>query len=127
MSDVNDNGPTLAVARADSAHSMNGDGQRASLGDRVRSLRLSGAAQGNRGRSSALPWMLCVVLVFTTALFGYRAYRMAPNEAAGLSTGEAESPKAGASSGGGSGTVTAAQAGSGAIALEQKGYVVPAH
>jgi hypothetical protein len=121
MNNPNDNGPTVTVARADAGHN---NGQRPSLGDRVRSLRLSGASQGGgRARGSALAWILCAVLLFTTALFGYRAYRLSPvDSAAGVETDSTKDSASGFGS-----PVTTSQAGSGAVALEQKGYVVPAH
>src|SRR5262249_26536813 len=120
MNNPNDIGPTVTVARADAGHN---NGQQPSLGDRVRSLRLSGAGPGGgRARGSALAWVLCAVLLFTTTLFGYRAYRLSPADSA--APVETDSTK---DSAGGGPSVTPSLAGSGAVALEQKGYVVPAH
>jgi HlyD family secretion protein len=90
-----------------------------SLGDRVRSLRLPDRAVNGRGRGAALPWATCVILLGMTGAFGYRAYRLTP--AAPVSAPEpAAAPTA-------SPAVTNALAGSGEVALQVKGYLIPAH
>jgi HlyD family secretion protein len=94
------------------------DGNGASLSDRVRGLRLpDGGRAPNPGR--ALPWALCAILLVVTAAFGYRAYRVTPAAA-----------PADLSAPGGSGSLppgTTAVAASGEVALQAKGYVIPAH
>ena len=44
------------------------------LSDRVRSLRLGSEADTPRNRGRFLPWIVCFVLLLTTAAFAYRAY-----------------------------------------------------
>ncbi len=91
----------------------------APLDVRVRSLRLEekGAA---RPRNSILPWALCLILLFTTTAFGYRAYRVgtfAPvSVTADLPAAAVVQP-----------TATAPTAAAGEVVLQAKGYVVPAH
>jgi HlyD family secretion protein len=48
-----------------------GNGQPATLSDRVRSLRLPDRPVRGSGGSSALPWLLCLVLAGTTSFLGY--------------------------------------------------------
>jgi multidrug resistance efflux pump len=98
-----------------------GNNNSASLNDRVRSLRLTGQPAA-KPRTAILPWALCVILLLTTAAFGYRAYRIgalapsttAPATADGNSTSAAS-------------TSAAPTASSGEVVLQAKGYVVPAH
>jgi HlyD family secretion protein len=119
MTNANDLGRTLAAARNDSPH-PDGNGP-ATLSDRVRSLRLKDQTQnaGGGGKSSALPWALCVVLLLVTAAVGYRAYRLAPAGDAKPADSAANSP--------GTSSFTSDVAKSGDVVLEQKGYIIPAH
>src|SRR5262245_13966083 len=51
----------------------------ASLSERVRSLRLTDKTDSAAPpRLNKLPWVICVVLLAMTALFGYRGYRVGP-------------------------------------------------
>jgi HlyD family secretion protein len=86
------------------------------LRDRVRSLRLQDRNNPSSPRSRFLPWVLCVILLGTTAAFGYRAYRVTPTVAP--SEEVAVEPSAGSQ---------ARVASSGNIVLQAKGYIVPAH
>jgi multidrug resistance efflux pump len=56
------------------------DGKNSTLGERVRSLRISGEPEGKSGGGSSrllfLPWAFVCVLLLTTVAFGYRAYRV---------------------------------------------------
>jgi HlyD family secretion protein len=92
------------------------------LSDRVRSLRLNDRSTqaATASRSRYLPWMMSLVLLLTTAAFGYRAYRVGalmPDAAAGHTHEE----KTIAATTGSSGTVAAA----GEVVLQAKGYVTP--
>src|SRR5436309_8918830 len=82
----------------------------ASLSDRVQSLRLPDRPSGGRGR---LPWVLCLLLLGSTVAFGYQAFRRPISEDA--SNKPAVDPAAGK------------QADSEGIALQAKGYIIPAH
>jgi multidrug resistance efflux pump len=98
----------------------------ASLGERVRSLRLaSGGSSPDRarGRGSPLAWALVVVLLFTTALFAYRAYRVATVATSAAPAAGTNAPAENLTST----TETSAVAGSGDVVLQAKGYVIPAH
>lgn len=92
---------------------------RAALSDRVRSLRLAETPAGQRGggRTGFLPWAGCLVLLLTTLVFGFKAFRAppTPSEAAAPATKPAESSEA----------PTSTPAGK--VLLEAKGYVVAAH
>ncbi len=95
-----------------------------SLGDRVRSLRLPSNTGAGRSRAGggSLGWVLAVVLLFTTVLFAYRAYRMAPAVAPAApapATTEVTTTSASTSSD--------PVAASGDVVLQAKGYVIPAH
>jgi multidrug resistance efflux pump len=92
----------------------------AALDVRVRSLRLKDQAP-SRPAAAILPWALCCILLFTTAAFGYRAYRIGALEPSSLAN---HPPPAAASI-----TPTAASptAATGDVVLQAKGYVVPAH
>jgi multidrug resistance efflux pump len=96
----------------------NGSG---SLSDRVRSLRLQDRSPGSGSRAKALPWALCVILLGTTAAFGYRAYRTA-SEGPAPSPAEAklETPAVPTAE-------TGSVASSGDVVLQAKGYIIPAH
>jgi multidrug resistance efflux pump len=88
----------------------------ASLRDRVQRLRLPGDIEAGAPRSRAwIPWTLCVVLGLCTLALGLRA-AMGSGQAA---PAEAKPP------------VTAAEveavAEPGAVVLESKGYIIPAH
>jgi multidrug resistance efflux pump len=94
---------------------------RPALSDRVRSLRLAESSGGKRaGRTGFLPWAGCGVLLLTTLVFGFKAFRAPPvadaAEAAAATPREKESP----------GT-PAPSAPTGEVLLEAKGYVIAAH
>src|SRR5205809_846075 len=86
------------------------DNGSATLADRVRSLRLGDRGMEPRAPRNLLPWAICVVLLFTTAAFGFRAYR-----------------GGGKKDGGEKARPTTAVAGSGEVVLQAKGYVIPLH
>src|SRR3954470_16693918 len=91
----------------------------ASLSDRVRSLRLRDQPERGGSRSAVLPWVVCAILLLTTAALGYRTYRVTPSAPAP----SPESPPPTAT------TPAAARqaASSGDVVLQSKGYVIPAH
>jgi multidrug resistance efflux pump len=94
----------------------------ASLNDRVRSLQLTGQPAA-KPRTAVLPWALSVILLLTTAAFGYRAYRvgtLAPSTTAPATSDGNSAPDV-------STTPAAPTASSGEVVLQAKGYVVPAH
>src|SRR6266508_5288185 len=85
----------------------------ATLTDRVRSLRLPNASSAPAPRGSVLPWVLCGLLLLTTLAFGYKAFTAAATKPADTPTpGTAKADPV---------------AGSGDVALESKGYVIPTH
>src|SRR5204862_123255 len=77
---------------------------------------------GGRGRASkggVLSWSLCVILLMTTAAFGYRAYRVAP----AVVTATTEAPRVEAPAPTTTSTDAATTvASSGDVVLQQKGY-----
>jgi multidrug resistance efflux pump len=83
----------------------------ATLSDRVQSLRLT--TNGGTGTSNKLPWVLCVLLLASTLTFGFQAFR---KQAPETKPGE-----------GGPQRVQKTDADSGDIALQAKGYIIPAH
>jgi HlyD family secretion protein len=90
------------------------------LDARVRSLRLT-EQPVSRPRTAILPWALCVILLLTSAAFGYRAYRvgaLAPTPALDPVPASTMPPPT---------AVAAPVAASGEVVLQAKGYVVPAH
>jgi multidrug resistance efflux pump len=106
---------------------LRSDNGSSTLKDRVRSLRLA-ERNGGRGRASrggVLSWSLCVILLMTTAAFGYRAYRVAP-AVVSPTTAEAPRVEAPAPTTASADTPTTV-ASSGDVVLQQKGYVIPVH
>jgi HlyD family secretion protein len=87
----------------------------ATLADRVRSLRLPSQSAAAPARTNWFPWVLVGVLLLTSLGLGYRAIAVGRGEAVKSAepvkpTGEQD-----------------AVAGSGDVALESKGYIIPAH
>lgn len=91
------------------------------LSDRVRSLRLPERAAAPPARRSWLPWSLCVLLALAAAGLGWKAF-LAP--APPPATVEIRTPEKPLTTGD---TRPAAVASSGDVALESKGYIIPAH
>jgi len=99
------------------------------LGDRVRALRLPAPEDSRTASTAWLPWMLCAVLAITTSCLGYLAWsRQARLPAGALGTALADArvtqDQAATTAPGAS---AESAAGRGAIVLESKGYIVPAH
>ncbi len=94
------------------------------LRDRVQSLRLPQHVEsGSSG--SWIAWGLCLILAGTTAAFAYLYYIQQPMPAAPEpATAAKPSPSAHKSS---AATPVAVTASSGSVALEAKGYIIPAH
>jgi multidrug resistance efflux pump len=105
--------PALSASRGDGAPMRSASG---ALSDRVRSLRLPDRGAGRRSRGSRLPWVLVVLLLGTTAAFGYRAFGPRPTEAPAPDASQAGVPG-----------VSGATAESSDVVLEAKGYIIPAH
>src|SRR5262245_20578805 len=104
----------------------------ATLRDRVESLRLPSAADDPRraGRSGWLPWALCLLLAAGTASLAVRVYT--GNVTTGKApAGDSPTPSAAAPSAAADGpksaTKPAAPLAAGALVLESKGYIIPAH
>jgi HlyD family secretion protein len=98
-----------------------------SLSDRVRSLRLDDrAGKSPKPKTPYFARGLCVILLLTTVAFGYRTYRLAPS---GGEPGPRTSEVAPATSSAPSSVPTSsgAVASSGGLALQAKGYIIPAH
>jgi multidrug resistance efflux pump len=98
------------------------------LTDRVRSLRLGDrAGKSARPKTARLAWGLCAILFVTTAAFGYRSYKLAPSGTEpGARTTEA-APVAPPTAPPESAAPSVNVASSGGVALQAKGYVIPAH
>src|SRR5262245_28963045 len=89
---------------------QDGRARPATLSDRVRSLRLGDQPTG---RSSRLPWVLCLLLLGSTVAFGFQAFRRP------ISDDTSNKPAVDSAAG--------KQADSEGIALQAKGYIIPAH
>ncbi len=94
-----------------------------SLSDRVRSLRLQTGGRAVRPRSAWLPWGLTVIALGMAAVFGWRAYRLGPADAASPS----ESPRGSTAQAATSSAAAPASANPGDVVLDAKGYVIAAH
>jgi HlyD family secretion protein len=122
---------------------IKGDAADDPLRQRVRSLRLPQHA-AQRSSNTRVPWVLCLLLALSTAALGYAYWSMrlqqgasaggtANGKPAGQSTNSAQAEKANATSATGDATAMAkagengSTAAAGQIALEAKGYIVPAH
>lgn len=119
MRDGND---TLTSAGDVTTHRANGQ---LPLSDRVRSLRLAPASPTARPRGAWLPWGLTAIAFATAAVFGWRAYRLEPIEAATATvpqTSVAERTPPAAPTARAQGT-----AGTGDVVLDSKGYILAAH
>lgn len=102
------------------AEAKEGGGQ---LSQRVRSLRLPQEASGGRSAVNWIAWTLCLVFAASTAVLGY--LRLVPQTSTSA-TKPAEDKAVGVAD---PAPVAAslAAAPSGRIALESKGYIIPAH
>lgn len=115
------------------------------LSDRVRSLRLAEKATPSGGRGQIIPWTLMIICLLAAGAFGYRAYRVAPEETSGGDTEKLQKLLASAGSSGSaedleklrkllassssSNTSSASSdvAASGEVVLESKGYITAIH
>src|SRR5947209_1787775 len=99
---------------------------RPGLSDRVRSLRLGGAADAAPSRARFLPWIVSFVLLLTTTAFGFRAYSVGtmpgqgggPAPDAGSST--EKKPERSVATSPGSSLSSETE-----VVLQSKGYVIP--
>src|SRR5262245_45289023 len=90
---------------------QNGPARPGTLSDRVRSLRLGDRSGGGGSR---MPWVLCLLLLGSTVAFGYQAFRRSQGDETAEKLGTPD-PSAGK------------QADSKDVALQAKGYIIPAH
>ncbi len=100
------------------------------LSDRVRSLRLP--ERNMQRRSTAmLAWTLVTILTVMTAVLGYREFERSGGDgtagAAAATSAESDGTTTSAEGAKTAGTSAAPVADSGKIALESKGYLIPAH
>lgn len=93
---------------------------RASLSDRVRSLRLPEHPTSEGNTLSRLPWILCVVLGISTVVLAGMAYANRNSNAATRPTASPVLPSPGTAQP--SAATTAGQ-----VVLESKGYIIPVH
>lgn len=107
-----------AVAVPVPAASVDGGGKPSLLRERVRSLRLPEDVDGRTARRQRLPWFLCLVLAVSTGVLGYLAFKRTPAAQPNPSPDVAATADKPA--------VSTATATEGAIALESKGYIIPA-
>jgi multidrug resistance efflux pump len=104
----------------------------ATLRDRVESLRLPSEVDDPRraSRSSWLPWALCLLLAAGTASLAWRVYtgRVTGEKApAGTTAAPAAASAAPSQQPVQSGQPPGAPVAAGALVLESKGYIIPAH
>jgi multidrug resistance efflux pump len=107
---------------------------KASLSDRVRSLRLTTDGSSVRPRSAWLPWGLTAISLATAAVFGLRAYLLTPADsaisvtpAASNDPGKAPTPALTRDSAATAASSPAAEQAPGEVVLDSKGYVIAAH
>lgn len=109
---------------APSASDRPGDDPRAALGRRVQSLRLPERSAGG----SNLAWLVCYVSLAVALWLGYRQVFVVPKQLADAKKQSARPlPTKRSSSAASTTTPNAAPLIEGEIALESKGYIVPAH
>lgn len=113
------NSPTMARQGGETI--VNG---RASLRERVQSLRLKADGTSAPPRSTWLPWGLSVIAFATAAVFGWRAYLISPSDAAPAAVTTAEGTSAANPS---MTSTSATPTSSGDVVLDAKGYVIAAH
>ena len=113
----------------DPVHSLPGAEHNGTLSDRVRSLRLAdrAGAKSVKPKSATLAWGICGILALTTAGLGYRTYRVAPGGASEAPARTSEAPAATSVTNTDSAPATGNVASSGGLALQAKGYIIPAH
>ena len=108
---------TVSSAAREPAAEVPHDGAPTPLSQRVRSLRLPSQHAGGGSRLGWIAWVLCLLFAGSTAVLGYLLAVQKPAAEAGADKKDASS--AVATSLGGSPP--------GEIALQGKGYVIPAH
>lgn len=133
--------PNNMVSSGDKAR-PSGDNAQSSLSDRVRSLRLVKPSSSTaKPRSAWLPWGLTAIALVTTAAFGWRSYRLAPNSANPTTeqSGNGDASNSGTSHGGrssttasdaptsGASSAAAAAPAAGEVVLDSKGFLIAAH
>lgn len=97
----------------------------ASLSSKVKSLRLSGAEAPPATGASKFPWILCLLLACSTGYLGWQVYVAPPREKSNEES--AGTTPEGTTAGGPVAAHKAETAKSGGVALDSKGYIVPAH
>src|SRR5438067_1470387 len=104
----------------------------ASLRERVQSLRLPERVDSGRGgRSGWLPWALCLLLAASTASLAARVYTAPPHEPTqpGPVHSQQPAPRTDATPAATDKATSATNTkpAAGAVVLESKGYIIPAH
>ena len=109
-----------AIEQRDVLRTRTAEGERHTLSERVRALRLPHASARDGSGGRWLPWTLCLLLAGSTAVFGYLAFGRAhvgDDPAAVSSKGTQPDGEKGRSP---------ASPPEGGIVLESKGYIIPA-
>jgi HlyD family secretion protein len=97
------------------------------LGERVRSLRLPQHAVSSSPGTSRIAWILCLLFATSTAALGYFLMTQRAAESMPAAEQKAAKDSSAATTSSPAPTAEAATAAAGEIALEAKGYIVPAH
>lgn len=94
------------------------------LSDRVRLLKLPKQAPASAARSNWLPWSLCFAFALSTAYLGYQSLTKTTNSSPVVVSNKTStsSPDSSVQS-----PTAAPIASDGGVALESKGYIIPAH
>src|SRR5438105_12088049 len=92
-----------------------------SLSDRVRSLRLKEKTAPTRSRVAWVPWTLCLLFAGAAGVMGYLAYSRSDSQKSSESAAAQDNNKTAEMS-----RTDYQTASSGEMALERKGYVIPA-
>jgi HlyD family secretion protein len=98
---------------------------RKSLGEKVRSLRLTDKQDGSAAPNRLLPWGLCAIFFVTTLAIGYRTYRLTPADLTPI--GATTSPKPASTVDSKTGLAATPGGETGELTLEYKGYVIAPH
>lgn len=98
----------------------------ADLGAKVRSLRLPSEPEATAG-GSALPWVMCAVFACTSLVFGYMAFIAKPKTVVTPPVASTPTKSTTTASANSALPGTTQVVRDDALALESKGYIIPAH
>lgn len=101
----------------------------AALSEKVQSLRLAPQVEAGRAANAKIPWVLCLILAVITGVLAYEvSIRSEPAADSETENSTAAQPASSPAKGGDKATsAMATPAADGNLALDNKGYIIPAH